>query len=549
MKLALAFGAALALAAPSLAGAPDPTELGLGYICGAERVSITPSPASMLNGVGAEHVAADTANPEAQAWFDEGIRLFHAFNHEEAKAAFAKAVALDSGCALCAWGQSLGLGQTLNYAVSAEQTAEALNVANHALTLAKPGDDKVRALIAALQTRYRPGVAKPEADKAFGQAMDALTRRWPTDGNIANVAVHALLIPGRADDFSGVPRAEEILKAELARSPDDVAAIHYYIHATEFAGHAGQALPYAQRLEGLAPGASHLVHMGAHTFMRVGRYEQAALVDARALKIDADVQKLMDRKGPLGEQRYYQHNFLFGLGGALMAGDGTLALRYADHAPVAFTEASPADKRTTVLSRRLVAYGRYAPQKALALAERPDDPRAVRIYRHYARGEALAAGGDAGGVRREAEAVEALRAEADKAKETGNVQIAQIARDVLFGRAAMLAGQPAEAESRFAAASAAQEKAFPVFDNFDPPPWWYPVRRSVAAAQLKAGRYAQAEAEARRSLKDWPQDALALKVLAEAEARQKAARSAREHLAQARQAWRGDLSKVPLDLI
>jgi tetratricopeptide (TPR) repeat protein len=283
--------------------------------------------------------------------------------------------------------------------------------------------------------------------------------------------------------------------------------------------------------------------------MRVGEYEQAALVDARALKIDADVQKTMARPGPLGAQMYYQHNFTFGLGGALMAGDGPLALKYADHAPVAFAVGSPPDKRTIALSRSLIAYGRYAPDRALAQADAATDPRLVRVYRHYARGEAFAAKGNAAGVRGEAEAVEALRAEADKAKETASVQVAEIAHSVLLGRAAMLADKPGEAAGLFAAASAAQEKAFPVFDHFDPPPWWYPVRRSVAAAQLKAGRYAEAAAEARRSLKDWPKDALALKVLAEAEGRQDQARAAEGHLAEARRAWRGDLSKVPLDLI
>ncbi|MBW8812990.1 MAG: hypothetical protein JF588_06150 [Caulobacterales bacterium] len=549
MKFALALGAALALAAPSIAGSADPSAAGIGFICGAENTgAVAANPAAMLQGVGAEHMAADTTNREAQAWFDEGVRLYHAFNHEEAKAAFAKAVQLDPACALCAWGQSLGLGATLNYPVSAEQTAQALEIANRAAGLVKPGDEKTKGLVAALQVRYRPGLSKTQSDKLYGQAMDALVRRFPTDDNIATAAVHALLIPARADDYSGVPRSEEILKAVLARSPDDVAAIHYDIHATEFAGHAGQALPYAERLEALAPGASHLVHMGAHTFMRVGQYEQVALVDARALKIDADLQKLMDRKGPLSSQRYYQHNFLFGLSGAMLAGDAALALKYADHAPLAFTEAGPADKRVTVLSRSLIAYGRYAPERALAMTDAASDPRAVRIYRHYARGEALATRGDAAAVGRESAALEALRIEATAAHETGNAQIAEIARDVLAGRAAMIAGKPDAAAPLFAAASRAQEKAFPVFDNFDPPPWWYPVRRSLAAADLKAGRYGAAAEEAQRSLKDWPQDALALKVLAEAEKAQGKAAAAAGHLAEARRAWRGDLSKVPLDL-
>jgi predicted Zn-dependent protease len=87
-----------------------------------------------------------------------------------------------------------------------------------------------------------------------------------------------------------------------------------------------------------------------------------------------------------------------------------------------------------------------------------------------------------------------------------------------------------------------------VLKNFDPPPWWYPVRRSTAAAYLKAGRYADAEREARTSLDDWPKDALALRVLSQAEARLGKREAARGHLAQARRAWEGDLATVPIDL-
>jgi predicted Zn-dependent protease len=112
----------------------------------------------------------------------------------------------------------------------------------------------------------------------------------------------------------------------------------------------------------------------------------------------------------------------------------------------------------------------------------------------------------------------------------------------------MLSGRPDEAARLFAAAAAAQEKAFPVRDNFDPPPWWYPVRRSLAAAHLKAGRAADAAREAQASLKDWPQDALALRILAKAEAKLGKSADARRHLADARRAWRGDLAKTPLDL-
>jgi tetratricopeptide (TPR) repeat protein len=556
--------AALALALPTAVGA-DATQLGIGYICGAEHRGpvATTVKAVMLSGVGNGLSPADTTNAQAQAWYNEGLNLYHAFNHNEARAAFAKAAELDPTCALCEWGVALGLGPTLNYGVTEDEIALALSHAERAKALLKPGDARAQGLIDAIILRSakdRPLVR----DLDFGKAMDELARRYPGDDEIANLAAQALMIPGRGGNPTAVARADELIKGVLARHPDDTAAIHYYIHATEFEGRPGDALPYAEKLAGLAPGASHLVHMAAHTLMHVGQYEQVAIVDAEALKVDADTEARLGYAGPLSSQMYYLHNYTFGLAGALMSGDAKLSLKYADHADVAFPASAdnakimlpdgltraqrPAEQRITVDARSLVAYGRYAPARALALPDSPADPRFVRIYRHYARGEALATRGDAAGVQREADALAALCAEAQKASEQGNIDQAAIAGDVLIGRAALLTHDPAKAAEAFARATARQEKAYPFAKNFDPPPWWYPVRRSLAAADLAAGKPEDAEREAKASLKDWPDDALALRVLSQAEAKQGHAAQAAEHMAQARKVWRGDLAKTPLAL-
>jgi len=562
MKAFAAALALLALAVPGVVGA-DATQLGIGYICGAERnPTQKATQAVMLTGVGNGASPADTTNREAQAWFNEGLNLYHAFNHNEANAAFAKAASLDPNCALCEWGVALGLGPTLNYGVTADQTALALTHAQKAARLVKPGDTRAAALTAALLVRYDKD--KADRDTLYAKAMDALAVRYPADDEIADLTAQALMLPTRGSNAANNARAIELIKTVLARKPDDTAAIHYYIHATEFVDRPADALPYAEKLAGLAPGASHLVHMAAHTLMHVGQYEQVAIVDAEALKVDSDTEKRLAYAGPLSAQMYYLHNYTFGLAGALMAGDAKLALKYADHADVAFpagdktpvalpagltrNESAP-DRRATAIAKSMVAYGRYDPARALKLTDQPGDIRLVKIYRHYARGEAFAARGDAAGVNAEAAAVAALSAEAKTAGEFGNVSLADIATGVLHGRAALLEHQPAKAAELFAAAATRQEKTYPANKNFDPPPWWYPVRRSLAAADLAAGKPADAVREAQASLKDWPDDALALKVLSEAEAKQGHAAEAAKAMAQAKRVWHGDLAKVSLDVV
>ena len=94
-----------------------------------------------------------TANPEAQKYFDQGLRLTYAFNHAEAQQAFHQGQQLDPACALCYWGEALVLGPNIN----AQMAPDANGPALEALAKAKAvttASDKEKALIAALATRY-----------------------------------------------------------------------------------------------------------------------------------------------------------------------------------------------------------------------------------------------------------------------------------------------------------------------------------------------------------------------------------------------------------
>lgn len=548
MKLAVAACAAMIAATPSVLGGAnlDPTVLGIGFICGAED---TPGAAGgsatgvMRAGFGNARIAVDGATPEAEAWFNQAMNQYHAFAHDESKAAFARAAAADPTCSLCASGVALSLGATLNTGMTPADRAAALAEAQRAVRLARPGDARARALAEALTVRYAETEPKGGREMAFAAALEPYLKAAPDDDMIANLAAHAMLIPARQENYAGVEPAIALIEGVLAKKPDDTAAIHYYIHATEFAGRAPRALAYAERLADLAPGSGHLVHMGTHTLMRVGDYDEVALRNARALKVDVETQPLLPTSGSLA-QRYYLHNYLFGLGGALMAGDDALALKYADHAEKAFPADAPERSRVISRARSLVALARYAPERALAVPAGKDDPRALAIYRHYARGEAYAARRNVRAIRREAAAIAAL-AKAGPLNDYGReMEIAEIAEQVLLGRAEMAAGRPDAAAPHFQRAAAAQEKAYPVIRFFDPPPWWYPVRRSLAAAHLKAGRLDDAAREARASLVEWPHDGLALRILAEADRAGAAA-----HRDAARRAYRGDPWKAPLEIL
>jgi tetratricopeptide (TPR) repeat protein len=122
-----------------------------------------------------------------------------------------------------------------------------------------------------------------------------------------------------------------------------------------------------------------------------------------------------------------------------------------------------------------------------------------------------------------------------------------IAQRVLEARIAMAEGDIKKATKLFDRAAKLQEKE--LNDWMDPPAWWYPVRRSVAAAHLRAGDFAKAEAEAKKSLAVWKHDPLALWVLGKAQIGAGRASEGEATLAEARKIWRGDFASITMDAI
>jgi hypothetical protein len=488
-----------------------------------------PKVPTLLTGYGNGGFAVTTSVPEAQAFFSNGLELGAAFAHKAAIAAMGEAVRLDPACAMCLWGDALVSGPTINYGSDPKERAPLLIMARKAKALAaKTGTPRERALIDALILRYLPGKDVQARDVAYAAAMKRVAERYPDDNEIAVLTADALMVSAfieGADDFDhkAIDAAIDLLEKVLARAPQHTPAIHFYIHATEVAGVPAKAERYADTLAGLAPNASHLVHMPSHTFFWVGRYQDAADTNWRAVEIGKANAKRLGLPEPKGvwDLPYHAHNVIFGLGGAMMAGDARTALNLARP----LVERSAEREKAEPFSQMLAAAGYFAmarfddPAAVLALAE-PKLPY-LKAARHYARGEAMVWLRDLAGAKAELAAIPAEVAEKGK---DGKIdrdhrapeQMLGIIRGVLEGRIAMAEGRAKDAVKAFTAAAEIEEtKDFMQFS--DPPAFWYPVRRDVAAALLASGDAAGARTAAEESLRLRPRDAVAEDVLRRAE--------------------------------
>ena len=90
-------------------------------------------PATLLPGLGTHHHPVSTTHPEAQRFFDQGLALLFAFNHDEAVRSFQRAAELDPQLAMAYWGMALALGS--NYNLPPEREKAAYAAMQKALTL------------------------------------------------------------------------------------------------------------------------------------------------------------------------------------------------------------------------------------------------------------------------------------------------------------------------------------------------------------------------------------------------------------------------------
>lgn len=477
--------------------------------------------AMLFDGLGTHHREVTTQSQEAQTYFDQGLRLLYGFNHDESTRSFARAAEIDPTCAMCYWGVAVTLGPNYNVPMLADRAPVAWEALQQAQRHASRGSEVEQALIAALGTRYRgPEPLTPAAMQpyniAYAQAMRRVAEQFPDDLDVATLTAEAMMDvnPWQLWTRDGTPAegTKEIvalLESVLARDPSHPGANHYYIHAIEASPRPERALPSAQRLPGLMPGAGHVVHMPAHIFQRVGRYEEASAHNARAAEVDLAYMKKV--KPPGYYPMYLAHNYGFLAYSESMRGRKEPSLRAsresAKHMPPEMLAMMPGmDFFASLPLLVMVRFGTWD--------ELLDEPRPQAKYQVmtalwlHAHGFALAATGRLEEARAELGELRKLQRELPADLRAGNnaaADLAHVAAQVLEARIAQAEQRP-EALGLWAEAVALGDQ----LGYSEPADWFYPIRHYYGAALLEAGNYQEAESVYREDLRQHPRNGWAL---------------------------------------
>jgi len=483
-----------------------------------DRPAVGASAEALDAGLSRLHHPVSTRNRQAQAYFDQGMRLVFAFNHDAAIKSFQRALALDPTLAMAHWGIALALGPNINRPMGSAAHKAAYAELQFAIGLKAKASPVEREYIDALSRRYS---ANADADLAplqvaYKDAMKDLVRRHPQDTDAAVLYAESLmdLHPWKlwAPDgkpTEGTPELVRVLERAQAQQPNHIGALHYYVHAIEASPHPEKALAAAKRLESLAPSAGHLVHMPAHIYVRTGNYIDAIRVNEAAARAD-------ERLAASGAKSfylvaYYGHNLHFLAICNAIAGNSAQAIAAANKL---YAHTSPMIKEIPPLDGFL-----YTPAMVLAKFERWNDilelpepafeaPISGTVW-HLARTLALAGKGrlvDAAAER--AKFIDAANS-LPKTLELGNNNagaLVAIARPYLDGRIALMRGNFAEA-IRYLRDAVAAEDAL-AYD--EPPAWYLPAREALGTAMLRAGDSSGAEKTFRDDLLHNPESGRSL---------------------------------------
>ena len=516
-------------------------------------------PVTLVTGLGDLHHPVSTYNPQAQQFFDQGLRYIYAFNHDEAARSFQHAAELDPTLAMAYWGVAEAVGPNYNDPADPERYKHAHDAVQKAVDLSSGASPSEQAYIQAMAKRF-PGDPNSDLKKAaeeYHDAMRQVSTEFPDDLDAATLFAESgmNLRPWGLWHQDGTAEAgtDEIvatLESVMKRDPNHLGAIHYYIHSVEASNNPERALAGANKLAALAPGAGHIVHMPAHVYIRTGDYEAAVKTNEQAAEVDRAYIKASGAQG-IYPMMYYSHNLHFVAMCGAMNGRYTEARKNADLLAASVgphvKEMPPLEGFMTIPMAVEIRFHHW--NEILRMPAPDASMKTATVFWHFGRGLALAGTGKI----TEAEAEYKVVADAEAATPPDVIfqmpinnkakDIMKIAEDVLGARIAL-------AKKDTAAAIVMLRQAVAIQDTLkygEPPDWFFPVRESLGAALLMNGDAAGAEKVFRADLDRNPRNPRSLWGLHQALLLQKRDYDAGFVQKQFEASWKGGPQVLKLD--
>ena len=490
------------------------------WVATPEMLTCADSHASLVEGTGNFSRDINSPSSEAQAYFDQGLRLAYGYYFPEAVSSFNAALCFDPDNARIHWARAQALGPNANSRNSGlpddpqGEGARALEqaIANMA-DEPQQWQDTINALRPMFDMQGYPDMAA--RSQAVIESTRALYEKYPDDLEAAFTFTHAVMMasPWYYFEWDGTPReniveARDVMEKGMAQNPYHPGLTHLHVHLMEASREPVRAETSADALEPLTPMIGHMAHMPGHIFMRIGRYQDSIEANRRSVIADEYfVQQWGDRPYPqygtyfLSATNHRNHARMFIHWGGLLQGNPEVAFEITGPIAAA-TTAEQLDRGNSLRNisvewMTMKAFGMW--DEILALPAQPDTRPFLQGTLNHVRGAALAAKGDIAGAEAELAALDAVMS--NPVLQTQRAAVNTAASILAINRAS-LAGEIANAKGDHAAAIAAFTQAVDLQDHLrymEPPDWIQSMRLFLGQAYLNAG---QAEDARRVFLED-----------------------------------------------
>lgn len=427
-----------------------------------------------------------SCNAEAQAAFDDAMKLQHSFWYQAADGMFRQALERDPSCAMALWGRALAVQDNPFIVPSAALLRQARAFLEQAKRLG-PKTAREAGFIDALSLLHAgDDPAGHQARRVqYADAMERLQASLPDDPEVAIYTALALTAAAAPTDktYARQLRAAALLEREFARQPQHPGAAHYLIHAYDVPALAERGLPAAERYAALAADAPHALHMPSHIFTRVGRWEESIETNRRSAETARAREAIFDEIHALDYMVY----------GYLQTGRPGAAKRVLDEMPRfgAWSPASPIFAYGLAAMPARYALERGAWEAAAALDTRRFNMPLADAVTHFARAVGAARAGRPDAATPDVEALKAAAA-ALQGRDAYWQEQTDILRVAAEGWVAFARGQRDQgiALLREATEREARTEKHPV----TPGPLM-PAREQLGEMLLLTGRHAEAQRE------------------------------------------------------
>jgi len=434
---------------------------------------------------------------EVQPAIEKGVALLHSFQYQESEQTFAEAATREPKCAIAYWGKAMALFHQLWDFPDDKTLKEGRNDIEKAQKL-HLNNPREQGLInsAAAFFQKKSKMTHAERTQAYSSALEKLHTQSP--GDVEFSAFYALSLVSLADEdvdtTANLPKAISILDPLLPQHPDHPGVAHYLIHATDRPEFAAQGLEAARRYAAIAPDSAHALHMPSHIFVRLGLWQDSITSNIAATASAAHAAEMHQ-----AESHYQTHAIDFLSYSYLQSGQETKARELIEHTShvVGASDEDKADHRAYLAARTALELHRWKEAAALSV---PATRKNWQDTTFWARAIGEARSGDVTGAESDVKELRKVVADREKrSKKNGYTVSREKATDLreAEGWLAFAKGKSDEALEELRAAADRQDKNGGESVGI-------PAREMLADMLLELKRPAEAIAEYRAVLKNSP---------------------------------------------